>query len=246
MNRSFAFSLVLAFALAQGLGAQSPGRQGEDAVFIDQANGKPDDRSPAGVAEEEPPQPDRTVDVYGGANGSDADDGRPVEQITAAQFDLAALNQLSSEDVSTLLAQLDETERQVLIDTVRGTDICESENQSEPIRLLCSNRLETRSAEFASAQRNGLSPEERLLGESLDGMQSRSIEGAVRRLVRNPDASDEFENQAIASVALSANTPVDAAPSPEDGTGAGEFSAETQALINAIIERFGGPGGGAM
>lgn len=246
MNRSCAFAPVVVLALAQGLAAQSPGRQGEDAVFIDQANGTPGDRIHVGVADEEPPQSDRTVDIYGSAKGNEADDGRPVEQISAAQFDLAALTQLSSEDVSTLLAQMDEAERQVLIDTVRGTDICESENQSGSIRLLCSNRLETRSAEFAPAQGNRLSPEERLLGESLDGTQSRSIEGAIRRLARNPDASDEFENQAIASVALSANTPVDAGSSPEDEEGAGEFSAETQALINAIIERFGGPGGGAM
>lgn len=61
----------------------------------------------------------------------------------------------------------------------------------------------------------------------------------IERLARTSAASDDFSNQAIASIALATPT---APPQPsEDEAGATEgLGQETQALINAIINQLGG------
>ena len=201
MNVLFWLPVMLTLAFGGALAAQPSSSDGENAVFIEQAEDRADTERPPSVYSGStfPAYRDNNVLIAQEATG--ADDGQSVEQIATPTFDLTSLAQLSVEEVSILLAQLDDTERQVLVETVRGTDICEKENQSEPVELLCSNRIETRSEEFAQRRLKVLSPEERLLGEGLDGTPTQSLESTIRRLTRNPGSSDRFADQAIASVA---------------------------------------------
>jgi len=160
------------------------------------------------------------------------DDGSPVEQ-------------LSDEEGARALAQLSPAERQVLLDAVEGTDICEHESDVPAIRALCADRIETRSEEFAQDNRYRPSAEERLLGEGLDGDRRTTLESAIARLSRNSVEADDFSNQVLASVALdNARAAQQGENAAEEEGAEGELSAETQALINAIVDQFGGNQGG--
>jgi len=104
---------------------------------------------------------------------------------------------------------------------------------------LCQDRLETRSGEFAAKVERPMSAEERLLRGDLETAGLPSVSQVIERLARTSAASDDFSNQAIASIALAAPP---APPGPAEGEqgetdGLGE---QTQALINAIINQLGG------
>jgi len=152
--------------------------------------------------------------------------------------------QLTGVDPDKALAQLSQSERQVLLDAVNGTDICDRKTDIPAIKKLCEERIETRSSEFGARPQNTLSAEERLLGEGLDGNPVRSIENAVRQLGRNARDASNPDNQAVASVALTPQSgPEEGATATGASNSAGQLSPETQALVNAIVEQFGGGSG---
>ena len=145
--------------------------------------------------------------------------------------------QLSDGESSQALAQLSPAERQVLLEAVEGTDICEQANNIAAIRALCEERLETRSAEFAQRPSGG-SAEDNLLGGRFDSERIATLETAINRLAQNSGRAQNFSDQAIASVALGQQTLTDAqATAAEDEEG---LSVETQAVIQAIVTQLGG------
>ncbi len=240
--------------------AQPATQAGEDQVFVEQAPARAEAEDPARQSGASRPSPVYFPDAItpeasiaarerraaqdqigaqdtSGANAAlpqvarDSEDGREVEQ-------------LSDGDGVRALAQLSEAEQQVLLEAVEGTDICERDPDVPAIRALCADRIETRSAEFAQDNRYKPSAEERLLGEGLDGDRAANLESAIARLARSGVEADDFSNQVIASVGLdNAQSGQGQQPSGE-GDPASELSAETQALINAIVEQFGGNTGG--
>ena len=126
----------------------------------------------------------------------------------------------------------------MLLEAVEGTDICERATNIAAIQALCDGRIETRSAEFSGPTRE-LTPEERLLGEGLGGERVATLESAITRLAENTGDSNDFSNQVIASVALG-NPLADSGPVPSEEGAVGELSADTQALVNAIVTQLGG------
>jgi len=164
--------------------------------------------------------------------------GSQLSQVGGSERDTDAVEQLPSDDAEEVLAQLTAAERQVLLDAVEGTDICERETDIPAIRALCAQRIETRSEEFAQASSNTLSAEERLLGEGLDGDRIETLESAISQLARNADAG-QFSNQVLASVTLDDSAGIPGEQPPGEGDPGSELSAETQALINAIVNQFG-------
>lgn len=178
------------------------------------------------------------------AERSSPEDSAIASQVSRRDEEGTPFEQVSNADGIRALAQLTSVERQVLIDAVAGTDICERQPEIPAIRALCDGRIELRSTEFAQNEGYRPSAEERLLGEGLDGDRASDLESAIARLARNSPRADDFSNQIIASVGL-ANGAVGAtntAANSEDATE--ELSAETQALINAIVNQFGANGGG--
>ncbi|MEE4153171.1 MAG: hypothetical protein V2I27_03345 [Erythrobacter sp.] len=167
-----------------------------------------------------------------------------LKQLTERERATTGSDQVVNASADEVLAQLSESERQVLLEAVEGTDICDREPESAIIRKLCAERIETRSAEFTRRRTNLLSAEERLLGEGLEGDPVNSVARAVDRLGRNARDVDDPNNQAIASVALAPDAPVgNPGQDPAGTSGAGELSPETQALVDAIVQQFGGGSG---
>ena len=174
-----------------------------------------------------------------------ADRAPPRENAASSQIggqtgDEASLAQLSDEQGVRALAQLTAAERQVLLDAVEGTDICDTASDIPAVRALCAQRLETRSSDFAQDNQYRPSAEERLLGEALDGDRASDMGSVVARAARGSGEADNFANQVIASVALSPGQSPSADTPAGDDDATGELSAETQSLINAIVEQFGG------
>lgn len=146
--------------------------------------------------------------------------------------------QLSDGQSAQALAQLSAAERQVLIEAVEGSDICERGSDIPALQALCESRIETRSAEFA--QPRGSSAEDSLLGGGLDADRVATLEAAINRLARAGADSNNFNNQAIASVALNNQTLSDAQATAAEGDPTSELSQETQALVAAIVQQLGG------
>jgi hypothetical protein len=167
------------------------------------------------------------------------------EQITGGGESSRTMAQLSKVDLEATLAQLTPAERSVLLQAIEGTDICDNPPAVAAIVALCRTRIETRSGEFATAPERPLTVEERLLRSAGDNNNLPSVEAVISRLSRVTVASsDDFSNQAIASIAL-APQPAPAKPGSEDDkTGLG-LGSETDALINAIVQQLGGQGGGS-
>ncbi|MFU7527595.1 hypothetical protein [Qipengyuania sp. ASV99] len=149
------------------------------------------------------------------------------------------VTQLTDPGTAQALAQLSDAERQVLLDAVEGTDICDSAQQIPAIQALCAQRIETRSAEFARDDA-GPSAEDSLLGGGLDNSRLATLEAAIARLARNAGQSDDFSNQVIASVALGNAALSDAQATSAEGDPTGELSPETQGIVNAIVQQLGG------
>lgn len=162
-----------------------------------------------------------------------------VAQVTPTGDTGSDVDQLSDGTSAEALAQLTEAERQVLLEAVEGTDICERASDIPAIKALCEGRIETRSAEFTPPK--GESAEDRLLGGGLDPDRIATLEAAVARLSRSGADADDFSNQVLASVALGGQALNDAqATAAPDGDPAADLSPETQALINSIVQQFGG------
>lgn len=162
-----------------------------------------------------------------------------ANQITSLNQSGAGVAQLSKADLEATLAQLSPGERRVLLQAIEGTDICENPPQIAAIIALCQTRIETRSQEFAAMEERQLSAEERLIRGDFDGTALPNLGQVIARLARTSAASDDFSNQAIASVALA--PPSMPSQTGEDEAGATDSLVEgTQALINAIINQLGG------
>lgn len=226
-------------ALAQDrAGGERAGERDGPPAYVEQAE-------PAGDADASPVYwPERiTRDRVEAARAQQIATGAPsgpVAQLTGEEGVRAPV-QLSAGDSADPLAQLTEDERGVLLEAIEGTDICARQLQVPAIRQLCAQRLETRSADFRPRAVNILSPEERLLGEGLGGNRVATLERVIERLGRNSASAQDFQNQAIASVVLDSGT--DPAVQPEEGEG-DNLSAETRALIEAIVNQVPGAGGG--
>lgn len=172
------------------------------------------------------------------------DAGASLEQLSSDGDANGGVAQLSDGNPMPDLNQLSDVERQVLLEAIEGTDICDNPPDMKVIRDLCQTRIETRSSDFAAREVNTLSAEERLLGEGLDSSSRPNVEAVIDRLARNVGQASNFDNQAIASVALSGRPADIAQPGQDNGEAGSELSAETQTLINAIIQQLGGNGGG--
>ncbi len=163
----------------------------------------------------------------------------PAGQITSRIQSGSGMAQLSKADLNATLAQLSAAERRVLLQAIEGTDICDNPPQVPAVIALCQDRIETRSQDFAAKVERPLSAEERLLRGDLDMAAQPNLSQVIDRLARTSAASDDFSNQAIASIALATpSAPVRPGEEQQDETQG--LSEQTQALINAIINQLGG------
>ena len=243
-----AFSILLLSFLS----AQSPQGAAQDGderatIFVEQAGSARKSAHqrvyhPENVAEVAPEEA-RSFDATA-PQLPPAERSAPLSQLSTERGASATADaQLTREKGRRALAQLTSADRSVLAQVVNGTDICDSEPAQPAIVELCLQKLENRSEDFSGRKAKSLSPEERLLGEGLDPDRAASLENAITRLARGQGSLERDEDQAIASVALAQGVlaPSDDAPAePKEG----DLSAETQALINAIVDQLGNPSGG--
>lgn len=197
-------------------------------VFLDEARAAQTRPSPVQAEASQIPRRDRGIT-----------DSR---QISAAGNDARQMPQLSRAELDATLAQLTPAERNVLLQAVEGTDICDRPPAVAAIVALCKTRIETRSGELGTARDKPLSAEERLLRGGLESNGMPAVEAVIARLSRSggSSSSDDMSNQAIASVALTPQSGGMAPGKDEDKSG---LSAGTDALINAIVQQLGGPPG---
>jgi hypothetical protein len=202
----------------------------ENKVFID--NAMPAPRTRAGAIQADGDQIARP-------RGERRSETMQQTQLSSAGDNSQRLPQLSKAELDATLAQLTPAERSVLQQAIEGTDICDRPPAVAAIVALCRTRIETRSSEFTGNDEKPVTAEERLLrgGLERDGMPS--VEAVIARLSRVTVApsTDDFNNQAIASVALT--------PQPSGAEDNQQNLAPgTDAVINAIVQQLGGPAGG--
>lgn len=211
------------------------------APTTDAAQRKPQNKAFLDSARDQQPVPRPSLTQTPSDQIARAAGSAPASQITARSQSGSGVTQLSKSELEATLAQLSAAERRVLLQAIVGTDICDNPPQVAAIITLCQSRLETRSGEFAAMEQGAQSAEEQLLRGEFDNSALPSVSQVIERLARSSGrgsaASDDFNNQAIASIAL--------APPPEqpgDGEldGAQGLSEPTQALINAIVNQLGG------
>jgi hypothetical protein len=164
----------------------------------------------------------------------------PASQITARGQGGLGVVQLSKADLDATLAQLTPAERRVLLQAIEGTDICNDPPDVAAIQALCQTRIETRSAEFATGEGRQFSAEDRLLQGDLESATLPSVGQVIERLARGSASSGDFNNQAIASIALGTTVPPPSRQREEEQSGTGNLGEEAQALINALINQLGG------
>lgn len=167
---------------------------------------------------------------------------RETAQISVTRQSGAGISQLSQADLEATLAQLSANERRVLLDAIRGTDICENAPEVAAIRTLCANRIETRASEFGDREPQAISAEESLLRGGLDENNAPNVVQVIQRLSRTSTAADNFDNQEIASIALA--PPAAPAGQDEEAGALSGLPPGTEGIINAIINRLGGGAGG--
>jgi hypothetical protein len=171
--------------------------------------------------------------------GGQARGGVPVTQVTSGGQGARDIAQLSDGDSDRVLAQLSAAERQVLLEAVEGTDICERNPEIPALKALCEGRIETRSAEFARSS-DADTAEGAILGEGLDSNRVATLESAIRRLAQNSGQSGDFSEQVIASVAINNRALGDSEAAVAEGDPGSNLSPETQAVVNAIVQQFRG------
>ena len=238
-------SLVLAAPLS-GLSAQQADDQ-ERGVFVEQAPASSSEISQIPDNSSKVYYPDAITPQTVATARARAAEQEQLERAAGADGEVAQLSggedagrdvaQLSDGDSARALAQLSEAERQVLLEAVEGTDICERATNIPAIRDLCASRLETRSADFG--RQVGNSAEDSLLGGGLDSERVATLEAAINRLAGVSADTTDFDNQVIASVALGTQAQSDAAATDAEGSGIEDLSAETQAVVNAIVQQLG-------
>ena len=247
-----ALAIVAILALSSQASANTAGQDGqrENPVFIQQAekaNSDQEERVFLPADEKEPGPQDQSVQQRATAPQlPPAEANVPPDQLSNERGKtIRATDQLTREEGRRALLQLTRADRIVLAQAVEGTDICESEPTVPAIIELCLQKIENRAEQFAFEEANSLSPEERLLGEGLDGDRVASLENAISRLARGQSSFSSDEDQAVASVALSQGALAPASEAPAEANES-ELSVETQALINAIVEQLGNQGGGGQ
>lgn len=162
----------------------------------------------------------------------------PVAQVSAAGDTANDVSQLSDGSTDPELAQLSAAERQVLLEAVEGTDICDRGSDIPALKALCEARIETRSEEFASNRSS--SAEDSLLGGGLDAGRVATLQAAIARLAGADANPGNFDNQVVASVALNNQSLSDAQATAAEGDPTAGLSPETQGVVNAIVQQLGG------
>jgi hypothetical protein len=256
MTTARPFGAITLFAAATlfapvAAGAQDAGDPASktEAMQIGAPDGGPSaDETARNVFLDERPAPARRrstlMQSEGDQIGAPDTGGTGSMQITAEAESARRMPQLSKAELDATLAQLSAAERRVLLQAIEGTDICDNPPAVAAIVTLCQSRIETRSGEFATAPEKPLSTEERLLRGGVESNGQPSVEAVISRLSRATTASsDDFSNQAIASIALAPQTGPDKPEEEGDPTGLG-LGTETEALINAIVSQLGGGAGG--
>lgn len=231
------------FAQQRDVSGDGSNSQASPTVFVEQAPENEDNTSKVYLTDAITPQSVAAARARAAeqqqleqAEGAD----REVVQLSQQGEGAREVIQLSDGDSSRALAQLTNEERQVLLEAVVGTDICERADNIPAIRDLCESRIETRSAEFAPRPQGG-SAEDNLLGGRFDSARLATLEAAIARLARSTGRAEDFSDQAIASVALGQQTGLtDAEATASDGDPTADLSPETQALVNAIVTHLGG------
>lgn len=166
----------------------------------------------------------------------------PIEQLSKPGEANIETGPVKSEDASAdLVPQLSNANTDVEFARVEGMDRCSAELLSAEDAEFCAQRLETRSSEFATVKRPKLSAEQLLIGEGFAAAGDGDIAERSRTVGRRDARPDDHDLQALASITLGP-TPTVEEPSAEDG--ATGLPSETQALIEAIVERLGDPSGG--
>lgn len=250
--------LAPAALLAQQVSTDDPAEVAvADAAFVDQA---PQEQAQRQIAD--PVQPDQASKVYFPdeitpeavaasrmrareqsarqdqvPQAATRSEGTGAAQLAQGQDRGGGVDQLSAGGANEALAQLTPAEREVLIDAVEGTDICDRQPQIAAIQTLCAERIETRSVEFA--QNRGVTAADAILGQSLDSERVATLEAAIARLARAEASTDGTSDSVIASVAFT-NFNVPTSPTPEKDP-QDDLSPETQAVIGAIVQQLGGP-----
>ncbi|OBV10209.1 hypothetical protein [Erythrobacter dokdonensis] len=203
----------------------------------DEATGK----AYLGPAPAAPTARERRLDIAG-EQVTDTGAERETMQISTGGRNSSSMSQLSRAELEARLAQLTPSERRVLFQAIEGTDICDNPPDIDAIRALCRNRIETRSGEFAERSSQPVSAEERLLRGGVDENGVPNVERVIERLARTKAAPDDFDNQAIASVALAPPPP--ASGPEEEAEPLSGLPPGTEGVINAIINQLGGGGAG--
>lgn len=121
---------------------------------------------------------------------------------------------------------------------LEGSDRCSAELLSSRDREYCQRVIENRSAEYAGPKEPALSPEQELLAKRNPKLIDGGTDGAIKRLVNNRESADDTDSQAIASTVLTNQN--DAVQAARDLPAENNLSAETQALIDAIVKNVAG------
>ena len=187
-----------------------------------------------------PPPPHPTLMQTASEQRARGAGSAPASQITNRAQSGAGVAQLSKADLDATLAQLSATERRVLLQAIEGSDICDAPPNVPAILALCQNRLETHSQDFADTAEQPVSAEERLLRGDLENRALPSLGQVIERLARGNAATNDFSNQAIASIALAPPPTRPVGPGEEDTAANPSFSEEAQALINSLINQLTG------
>ncbi|UAB78068.1 hypothetical protein INR77_15125 [Erythrobacter sp. SCSIO 43205] len=163
-----------------------------------------------------------------------------LSQVSASGDTQNDVSQVAARSADPALAQLTPAERQVLLEAVEGTDICERGSDIPALKELCDARIETRSEEFGEARAS--SAEDSLLGGGLDAGRTATLQAAIARLAGADANPANFDNQVVASVALNNQALSDAQATAAEGDPTAGLSPETQGLVNAIVQQLGGGG----
>lgn len=181
------------------------------------------------------PQSDGTVQLSKASAGP-----RDQPQLTAEKSG-KAVDQLGPRDRSTQSPE-NLSVREQGFDTrvvkLEGTDRCSAELLSSRDREYCQRVIENRSAEYTGPKELVLSPEQELLAKRNLKLIDGGTDGAIKRLVNNRDSADDSGSQAIASTVLTDQS--ESVQAAVDLPADNNLSAETQALIDAIVKNVAG------
>jgi hypothetical protein len=165
---------------------------------------------------------------------------RDQVQLTAEKSG-KAVDQLGPRDRSTKSAE-NLSAREQGFDTrvvkLEGTDRCSAELLSSRDREYCQRVIENRSADYTGPKEPALSPEQELLAKRNPKLIDGGTDAAIKRLVNNRDSAEDSDSQAIASTLLTSQN--DTTQAVRDLPAENNLSAETQALIDAIVKNVAG------